>query len=593
MALLRTLLLTLVGASSLPAQSELYKILYNPKTGSSFKVTSMAGQLPPSGYMPIRIEAKNGEKVPLRWTLDFLSADTSFSDNNENRLESSFEIACEPGRRETVEFLVPLVTCFSDAHYNQNCLLEMDVICRPLMISGNGSLYGDFHESWPAVLLSEELFTPNASALDAATKPGLSSRGSLAFGSKFNTSSLSNDWRAYSGFDVFMITADEWRRTSPGAKTAILKWNRLGGRIHLYTTYPSETPVSLNINSDPNGLRSWGQVRTFPLAPQNHLDPSETISRITTSSSGMPPDSKLQILVDQFRSAWPLQAAFGSRSFNPIFFILILIIFGVLVGPINLFVFAKSGQRHKLFLTTPIISLAASLLLLIVILFQDGFGGRGFRLALIEVQPDENTAYLSQTQIARTGVLLNTSFKVTNDAIISPLLLNESRWARVTRTNDGGSGRYKLAASNDNLIRHTGDWFKSRSEYGHLLTSVQPTRGRLELLNSSGPPTLASTFDFDLAPVYYLDSQNQIWTTPKIAKGQRVQLTLSNDKDLDKWVNQQRLRFHPLDSRRLDNISDRSEHFLAASTSAPFIETLGTINWTQNDALIAGPVVRP
>ena len=88
-----------------------------------------------------------------------------------------------------------------------------------------------------------------------------------------------------------------------------------------------------------------------------------------------------------------------------------LVLFGILVGPVNLFVLAKSGRRHRLFITTPLISLGASLLLILLIIFQDGFGGRGMRRVLMEVRPDagQNAAFLHQEQIARTGILTGTA----------------------------------------------------------------------------------------------------------------------------------------------------------------------------------------
>ncbi|NIP92090.1 MAG: hypothetical protein GWO24_00865, partial [Akkermansiaceae bacterium] len=85
--------------------------------------------------------------------------------------------------------------------------------------------------------------------------------------------------------------------------------------------------------------------------------------------------------------------------------------------------------RHRLFITTPLISLGASLLLVVLILFQDGFGGSGQRVTLMEIGP-ENTAYLSQEQIARTGVLLKTGFTTTEHGYFSPVMIKDSRWAR-------------------------------------------------------------------------------------------------------------------------------------------------------------------
>src|SRR5690606_18267044 len=121
-------------------------------------------------------------------------------------------------------------------------------------------------------------------------------------------------------------------------------------------------------------------------------------------------------------------------------FVVVLIAFGLLVGPVNLFVFAKSGQRHRLFITTPIISLATCALLILLILIQDGTGGRGERIVLMEVRPDadENRAYLHQEQVSRTGVLLGSSFELKESAVISPVPLADSPWTRLKPGTSGG-----------------------------------------------------------------------------------------------------------------------------------------------------------
>src|SRR5690606_21574539 len=90
-------------------------------------------------------------------------------------------------------------------------------------------------------------------------------------------------------------------------------------------------------------------------------------------------------IASDFSTSWPLQQSYGSQEFRYGLFIGVLVLFAIIVGPVNLFVFAKVGKRHRLFITTPIISLATSLLLVGLIILQDGFGGSGFRRVLMEV----------------------------------------------------------------------------------------------------------------------------------------------------------------------------------------------------------------
>ena len=336
--------------------------------------------------------------------------------------------------------------------------------------------------------------------------------------------------------------------------------------------------------------RSWGTVEILPLPASSLLDPKGTVALI--NKEVIP--SRASVFGKELVSSWPLQDVFGERSFNPVFFILILIAFGIIVGPVNLFVFAKSGQRHRLFITTPIISLTASALLIFIIIFQDGFGGKGQRIALIEVQPEENTAYIQQQQIARTGVLLKTSFETKANEIISPVVLDESRWARITPRNGGGESRYRITFGDKNTHELSGDWFKSRSEYGHLATSVQATRGRLELLSAIGPPTVTSTFDFPLQKIYYLDRSGGIWQSAgPLASGRKTQLSPCPEVDFNKWLRERNDELDLDSKKRLGLVAEREGHFIALANEGPFINTLPSLNWKDSIALITGPVVSP
>lgn len=580
------LLLVLCPASFLGAQEVMLNQIYNPKTGSSITATAMSSQLPSSGYIAIRVNVRNGEKIPARWTFHFTSQDHSYGDYNE--LTSSFSLSCAASRQKNVEFLVPVVTAMQS---DTPLVLDMRVTATPPLSDSRVEMQSEQEHAFPDILMSEALYTPNSSTLDAALS-GTSRYGSSTFAGSFLPRDLSEDWRAYVGYDILMLTSTDWETVSPGAKTAILKWNRLGGRLILYATTASASLSSLGIQSENqvarSSLRTWGEIEMLDLPAKNLLDASDTIRLV----KGGELEPRASIFGNALSASWPLQYAFGERSFNPVLFILILVAFGIIVGPVNLFVFAKSGQRHRLFITTPIISLTASALLLLIIVFQDGFGGKGHRLALIEIQPAENTAYIQQQQIARTGVLLKTSFETKDHAIVAPVALDESRWARITQRNGGGESRYRISSGEKNTQGLSGDWYKSRSEYGHLITSVQATRGRLELLSPNGPPTITSTFDFPLKKIYYRDSNGGIWqNTDTLASGRKTQLSPCPQAEFDKWRDKQRKLLDTDGKKRLNLLSNREGHFIALSNDGPFIDTLSSLRWKESIALLTGPMV--
>ncbi|MBK1834120.1 hypothetical protein [Roseibacillus ishigakijimensis] len=587
------LLAQLIVLASATAQYQLYSSPADPKHGSKMTVTAMSSILPTSGYLPVRVEIRNGDPQNDRnWSFHFTSKDHSWDAGN--HLSSTFSASCPAGKQRSVEFLVPMVTVLQE---EGRLSLELRITGAPPIAANHLSMENDHSADWPAILMSQALHTPNSGALNA-TVASRFSYGGPQFAGSFLPRDLSSDWRAYEGFDLLMLTDLDWKELSPGAQTAIKTWNRLGGKILFYTTDASVSLASLGFEpTTQDGLtseRSWGESRliSLPAATGYSLDASET-ERL---AAGLPNPSNTFVSLRQFPRGWPLQQTFGQRSFNPLLFILILIAFAIVVGPINLFVFAKSGQRQRLFFTTPLISLSASLLLLIIIIFQDGFGGKGHRLAVVELRPEENMAYLHQQQISRTGVLLNTSFEVPDSAIVKPLALEESRWTRVTDYNFGGESRYRMDHEDQSTLRLSGDWFKSRSEYGHQVKAVQPTRGRLELLTTEGRPQVTSTFSFSLKKIYYHGENGVYWQSPgSLASGRSIALEPCPEEDFRRWLLQQKKKFTSHTRNRWEILSgqERRGHFYALADEGPFVDTLPSLNWEESTALLTGPMVKP
>ena len=593
--------ITLVCGSALPAtgQEPLVNRVYDPKTNTKVVVTALHGTLPATGYMPVRVTLFNGTKLDRTWTFRFVSSDLLWS-NKGSLARSNFSARCETGQSVSFDFLVPLVTAFQEG-YPPSTSLEVTVTA-PALPSLSGSMETVYDPFWPAVLLSDTLFKRNGSALDSEAVSHLSASthgghaGSIQFAGQFDPKQMSDDWRAYTGYDACLLTGNDWRELGPGARSALLQWNRMGGSLVIYTTNPSDDCASLGIEGNAPGtretIRTWGAVRILQIGSDHALPGPSTVKLVADTLYTATKRRRLDSLRGDFQPSWPLHLAFGTKPAHIFLFILVLIAFGILVGPINLFVFAKSGRRHRLFVTTPLISVGASLVLIVLIIFQDGFGGRGRRLLLLEVRPDntENAAYLCQEQIARTGVLLGTSFKTSEPGYLSPVLIDESRWARATVTNDGGNGRYTVGVEEDGLDL-AGDWFQSRSAHGHLLETVRPTRGRIELISAGPDPVVTSTFQFPLDTLYFIDPVGTPWIATDVRQGRNTKMTAAPSSQFHAWIDAEKKLFSDQNKRRLELTAHRKGHFVTTSSEVPAIETLGSIKWRKTDAVLTGPVL--
>ncbi|MCP5534740.1 MAG: hypothetical protein H7A51_00725 [Akkermansiaceae bacterium] len=595
LACLTCLLVTFLSQGPVRAQHQLIREVYDTKTNTWAKVTCLLGKLPAYGYAPIRVEINNGTKLDRELTLNFTSRDmTSLGNDTGSQMTSEFTCSCKAGGQETYDFIVPLVTIFQTGSYGSGSELNMRLFCTGYPMT-SGSMSTETNDSWPSVLLSHDLYVPNASSLNSHISSAYSSMGNLEFAGDFDPRTLPTDWRSYMGQDVVMMTSTDWSKLDPGARTAILEWNRLGGHLVIYTTSTSDDLSTLQIDESKPGqkktARSFGRVDLIPLPSSNLLNTATTQSLVSPHG---PRSSSSQTqhgsLLRDYAGSWPLHITLGKKSFNTAFFILILLAFGILVGPVNLFVFAKSGKRHKLFITTPIISLGASALLIVIIMFQDGFGGRGHRLLLMEIQPDENKAYIIQEQAARTGVLLGNSFETSEPTLITPVALSSSRWSRVV-TNGTAPTSY-TANHGSKGLDVAGDWFQSRSIHGHLLKTVRPTRGRIELSPKAGAPVLISTFDFDLGALYYHAPDDSWWKAEALAKGNSVTLVPSNPTEFKLWLKEQSSRFARANSNQLNDIALQPGRFFTVTENATGIDTYDSIKWLTTTTVMTGPVSR-
>lgn len=602
------LLLLFVTSTALQAQRELINHSYDKKNKITAKLSPLVGSLPSNGYMPMRLTLKNGTKFEKDWTLDFnsKSKDDYYHrrrNNDHPTLTSKFSYNCPAESTKTYDILVPIVTAMPRSHTDTAAAtLSIKLISGGETIGDSMNCYQ--HMNLPATLLSTKLYVQHSSKFNSlipAISKGYSS-GNEEYAAEFTPSSMSEDWRAYSGFDVIICTDDDWREMSAGAQNAILEWNRLGGKILIYKLNAASNFKSLKIDDSEENTnkttidRSFGSVTIMPLANIKALDVNQTSNLINNPKNK---SSKIRSINENYESSstgsgtWPLQKALGKLSFSPVYLILILIGFGILVGPVNLFVFAKAGRRHRLFITTPIIALGASLLLVLLIIIQDGFGGHGQRVQLIEVRADggENKAYIWQEQVARTGVILGGSFETSSPTFISPVPVAPSRFSRVTRDNGGGSSNY-TAKHGETGLAASGDWFQSRSVHGHYLESVIPTRGRITLKSNQGAPVVNSSFDYEIQELIYIDDSGQTWEASNIAAGDSKKLTPSNPVDALKLIHKHHVTMSVKLQDKLDTLRKRKNHFIAITDDAPAISTLDSIKWTHTESIITGPVVR-
>lgn len=575
---MRYILILLALLIPVKAQETMIREVFDAKTDTHVEVLALFSEPPRSGFFPVRVKIANNLNSDRSIGLDFKST-TRYDDRLQT--QSSFSFTAPAGKTVTRDIMVPVcVTINSGSGGDQG---SITVTLGGSLGFAKNTIRNETSITMPSVLLSEALFTANASKLDDEVKARSSTGryGSHNFAGKFDPKQLPSDWLAFSGYDSVIMTDKDWSNVPASGRNAILSWVNLGGQLAIFAQ-GGTTLSTLGIPED----TGYGSCKIETIGSDLIVSPQSTLDLVSSYN----PVNQISKSIDKdYDGIWPLQNLFGGKDFNYGLFIMVLVLFGILVGPVNLFVLAKSGQRHKLFITTPIISLGASLLLIALIIFQDGFGGDGMRRVLMEVRPDggQNAAFLHQEQVSRTGILSSASFKVDPACMMSPVPIAQSRWTRFTNRYDS-KGSFNLVPSGGKM-EGSGDWWQSRSEHGHALSAVISTRGRIE--GTSNPGEFVSTFDFPLETLYFLDANKQWHRAESITTGKPFITTPVNASMAEPELAKEANAFATRNQGILERAKKRLGHFVAITTHAPGIDTLQGIRWKETRTVITGPIL--
>ena len=560
--------------------------------GTEVVIHAPISVLPSGGFFPVRVEIRSQAPGSLTWNVRCRSNIDTYGSygfrgrrrsSAEGMIRSEFSVTCPAGEERKIDLLIPVHNLGGDR--------SIDIQCSTG--DGSRSLGGHFGESSGkyAIGISQDFAQRFKSKVSAAysrlgtssTRRSYRSSSPSGMNGLIDVARMPEDWRAYSGYDVIVLTRVEWVTLGPGVKLALDQWIRSGGNFILLNEESGEVPGFENSSSsDGLGLRN-----RMDCGPDYKKFEGEAFKKIIIGGGGSRGEL---ILGDYDRGDWDVGNALGRRTRSKAFLLFALIVFAIVVGPVNLFFWANNNRRHRLFVTTPIISIVASLLLVGFIVIRDGFGGDGARAIAIEVGgPDDKSAIILQEQFSRSGILFSAGFELDGDSVLSPLVPPVTDLNRQDSVNSTGSFNLAFEQTKEGWDLN-GNLFQSRSEQAQLLRAVVPSRERLELLpGNSDSPRLVSSFSYPLTDVFYQDGEGEIWKAPGISPGETVTLSASSSvSDRNSGVSEAISRFGASHRKKLGKLLVRPNSFVALATEAPSIATHSSIDWMESPTLITG-----
>jgi hypothetical protein len=370
------------------------------------------------------------------------------------------------------------------------------------------------------------------------------------------------DWRVWSSFHSVVFTESEFAALDGARQSALRGWVAMGGSLDLVQPDADAAPREQRLGA--------GVIRSVPALNGRPVADLAPLLHLETAGNGLPERATLDL------KETTLGTEVADTGSSATWLITFLLLFAALIGPVNLWVFARGNHRHRLFWTTPALSLLGGLTLALVILVQDGIGGEGQRAAIVALVPGQNQAAIFQEQAARTGYLTQRAFNLADDVLLAGLPV-EGIVAPVRRqTREGG--------------RAAGDWFLNRSRQAHLLRQLVPNRGRVEQVGSgaNGAPVVESSLPVELKSFVLVDAQGRRWGAPEILPGKATTLTPAPDSArLSAALLGGSAAFSQVLEAVTTDTAGRWMAYGGTSALAP-IETLPSITWKESRVAYTG-----
>lgn len=544
----------------------------DPAMGVRIQVTGLYDTLPPYGYVPTQIEIENNSGKKRSWSFTFDRG------GNYNQAGHTYHwsISLENGTHRVYDVMVPIGGSTDPSEYVQ----------VSIRASGYGLLGMHGYYSTTSVYSGKPKTGPLAMSRSlAAENKGLlqselDSVSNELVAAEFDPTELPADWRALLGFQSLWITESDWTGFPVAVRDAILLWVEQGG--HLVMAAEGEAPsVNVGVHSVDAGDHDLiGLGRLVPMTlHENRLDMERACDEIIKGIQR----TRTDYFGSTYKGTWPL-AEDRDVALHSVWLVLFLFGFALVVGPVNLIWLAGKQARWRMFVTTPVIATGASLLMIAMILLQDGIGGDGERVVFKLLVPEKKQMLVVQEQASRSGVMLSRKFELNDQHFITSVPMDH---------HDTGQGK-----TYERTTTHCGkDWFSSRAVQAHYVLTYEPTRARLEQVGvgENGAPVILSSFETNLHDVYLLDHLGHCWFALQVPQGRETDMVEArNSTFVRSWWKQYVTSSGIRVDQQLAGLKTRRGYFFAAGSDhkMEFVETHPSIRWKNHRQIIVGPYQR-
>jgi hypothetical protein len=391
-----------------------------------------------------------------------------------------------------------------------------------LIVSDPASPLGAVRATW-----SRPMSIPggaSGAAAFVAGSPGTPGRGSgmppLDF--VLPPERLPANWLGYTSLRAVIIGPAEWEQLSDAQKSALLTWTACGGDLFfvdgdLGALFPGERhPAAGDDDRAPRGY-FFGRI---------HRPTSESVAAVglqeALTAARKIQDSDWSLPANGARF-WGVMAARGFRLLIPGIagvparaYVSILVVFSVIIGPLNYWFLRRRRQQVLLVLTAPLISAMFIVLLAGYVLAAEGFGVRGRAVTftmLDQVRSQASTR--TSASLYAAGMAPSGGLRFPRDVAVFP----------IGPEGNGSRGRQVLDLTD--AQRFTGGLMQARSPANVEQIVFRTARERLSFSPEAGKMTVVNGLGATVTALSYRDG-DKLYTLPRaLSPGRKETLEIA------------------------------------------------------------------
>ncbi len=390
---------------------------------------------------------------------------------------------------------------------------------------------------------------------------------------ELDSTQWSEYWLSYTPFDAVLLPQADFARMPEATRAALWRYTESGGRFVVLGRI--ELP------------ESWRNREIFSGNGITHhrvgLGECLQLDASAVESLTGPQTAKLKMLLAQAAalSVTDWSQHNNAETLNNLFPVVdgtdlpvrgmafLMLVFILVVGPINLLVLRAFKRRIWFLWTIPAISAATCLLVLIYSLTSEGITPSTRTEAVTLLDQSARRATTAALMAFYCPLTPGDGLHFTTETAAAPLFVNDSHRNGEAHEVDWSNGQHFLSG-----------WIKSRVPAHFFVRKSEPRRERLQIERSAdGKLTVVNGLGAAVKTLWLVDAQGQLHKTDAIEAGARATLIATGETtnrgalpDLSRFVNDP---LNQIPTRSLANLKPwlRPGVYFAELEGAPFVET--------------------